>query len=83
MTRAEVRKVQRDVTYMLGMFRHGLTWHGRIAAVYYRVRRVFVAPAPPATRCIMGYPVGEIVRCPRRSVADELWCSRHMPKAST
>lgn len=55
----------------------GLTLKGRAAVVYYRLRRLVVRPAAYYERCIMGYPVGEHVRCPRRVHGDALWCRKH------
>jgi hypothetical protein len=57
-----------------------LTWSGRAVMLWYPIRHRFVAPAPAAMRCIMGYPIGEHVRCPRAVIEDDgLWCRRHMP----
>lgn len=54
-----------------------LTWRGRASWAYYVIRRVFVSPPPSMDRCIMGYPIGDHVRCPRRAEGDLLWCKRH------
>lgn len=63
---------------MIEELRH-LTWRGRLSMAYYAARRLFVDPAPSDDRCVMGYPLGEHVHCPRRAVGDELWCARHVP----
>lgn len=64
---------------MLSDFAH-LTWRGRLSMAYYAARRLIVTPAPEADRCIMGYPVGEHVRCPRRAIGTSyLWCRHHDP----
>lgn len=52
-----------------------LTWRGRLSMAYYALRRLFVAPEPTASRCVMGSPVGPHVWCPRR--APDLWCPHH------
>lgn len=58
-----------------------LTNQGRLAAVTYAIRRIFIRPAPEGERCIMGYPVSEAVRCPRHIAdddQDQLWCYKHL-----
>lgn len=58
-----------------------LTWRGRVSWAWYAIRRVFLRPAPEGDRCIMGYPIGEYVRCPRRIADDDgLWCDHHRPR---
>ena len=61
-----------------------LTWRGRVSWVYYRLRGVFIEPAPPAERCFMGAPVGPDVHCPRYAIRKDvgmcLWCKHHNPK---
>ena len=58
-----------------------LTWSGRLSWAYYAIRQRFVTPAPEGDRCIMGYPVGAHLRCPRRSDRGGLWCARHARSA--
>lgn len=57
------------------------TWRGRAEWVWYRIRERFVVPAPAHRRCIMGYPIGPDMRCPRGVVDDGLWCRRHAKEA--
>jgi hypothetical protein len=61
---------------LFNTIRH-LTWRGRREMAWYSIRRLFVTPAPADERCIMGYPIGDHVRCPRRALGDSLWCQRH------
>lgn len=56
-----------------------LTWTGRAEVAWYAIRRIFTPPAPAHLRCIMGYPIGDHIRCPRHAVGGELWCRRHSP----
>lgn len=54
-----------------------LTIRGRLSVAYYRLRRLFVAPAPDGHRCFMGEPVAPEVHCPRRVGTGGLWCAWH------
>ena len=55
-----------------------LTWRGRASMLYYPLRRLFVEPAPPETRCFMGAPVGAHVHCPRPADDGEFLCRWHL-----
>lgn len=56
-----------------------LTWHGRYEAVVDALWKLAHRPTPEAERCIMGYTIGGIARCPRPSHPSrfDLFCKRH------
>jgi hypothetical protein len=59
--------------------RSRLTLRGWLSVAYYRLRRLFVTPAPAGDRCYMGAPIGDDVHCPRHAFDGSPWCRHHLP----
>jgi hypothetical protein len=61
----------------LAFWRYGLTPRGKLDALGYALRRLFVAPVDEG-RCFMGGPVDSMVHCPRAALPDSMWCKAHI-----
>lgn len=63
------------------MWRYNLTWRGRLAALWYAVRRLVVDPAPDEVRCWDGSKIPhDLAWCPRRAITEDgFWCQWHRP----